>query len=198
MLVATTKGSQPMPETNGLTRREATLGCVALGLLARAIPAASAETALQQGLKPLERLIGIWRGEGEGQPGASTVERRYEPALLSQFLLVRNTSSYTPQQKNPKGQIHEDMGIYSFDEARERIVFRQFHVEGFVNQYVGSVMTPESETIVFESEAIENIPMGWRARETYRFLDANTFEEIFELAEPGMDFALYSHNRLRR
>jgi hypothetical protein len=187
-----------MPKTKRLTRREAMLGCVALGVLARIIPAAGADTTLQQSLKSLERLIGVWRGEGDGQPGASKVERSYEPALGGQFLMVRNRSSYAPQQRNPIGEIHDDMGFYSFDKARECIVLRQFHAEGFVNQYVARRATPESETILFESETIENIPTGWRARETYRFLDTDTFEEVFELAEPGMDFTLYSRSRLRR
>jgi hypothetical protein len=48
-------------------------------------------------------------------------------------------------------------------------VLRQFHVEGFVNQYV---LEPGStpERLVFTTEAIENIPAGWRARETIRVL----------------------------
>ena len=45
---------------------------------------------------------------------------------------------------------------------------------------------------MFTTEAIENIPAGWRARETY------ILEEIFELAPPGKDFELYSRNRLTR
>jgi hypothetical protein len=34
---------------------------------------------------------------------------------------------------NKTGEIHEDMGMIGYDRARERFVFRQFHVEGFVN-----------------------------------------------------------------
>ena len=50
---------------------------------------------------------------------------------------------------------------------------------------------------MFTTEAIENIPPGWRARETY-VIGADRLEEIFELAEPGKDFAVYSRNRLTR
>ena len=35
------------------------------------------------------------------------------------------------------------------------------------------------------SEAIENIPAGWRAREIYTILNNDEFKERFELAEPG-------------
>ena len=50
----------------------------------------------------------------------------------------------------------------SFDKGRKRFVYRQFHVEGFVNQYVLEAEGEEGVR-VFVSEAIENIPGGWRA-----------------------------------
>ena len=53
----------------------------------------------------------------------------------------------------------------SFDSVRKRIVFRQFHVEGFVNQYALDA-TSLPDRLVFVSETIENIPAGFRARET--------------------------------
>jgi len=112
--------------------------------------------------------------------------------------MARNTSTYAPQKKNLSGEVHDDVGFYRFDRARRRAVLRQFHVEGFVNQYVATESALDSDVLVFESEAIENIPAGWRARETYRFSGADAFEEIFELAEAGKDFALYSRAQLRR
>ncbi len=51
---------------------------------------------------------------------------------------------------------------------------------------------------MFTTEAIENIPSGWRARETYVIHGTDEFEEIFELAAPGKDFETYSHARLKR
>ena len=53
-------------------------------------------------------------------------------------------------------------------------------------------------TVVFVSEGIENIPPGYRARETYIFNGPDDVEEVFELAEPSKEFALYSRTRLRR
>ncbi|HKZ36563.1 MAG TPA: hypothetical protein VJ184_02855 [Chryseolinea sp.] len=46
------------------------------------------------------------------------------------------------------------------------------------------------KTIVFISESIENIPPGFRAKETYQILNENEFTETFELAEPGKDFEI--------
>jgi hypothetical protein len=144
----------------------------------------------------LAPLLGRWSGTTEGQPGAGTVERHYEPVLGSRFVQVTNVSVYPPQDKNPKGERHQDVGFFSYDTARKTIVFRQFHVEGFVNQYVLEPAST-SDRLVFTTEAIENIPAGWRARETY-VISADRLEEIFELAEPGKDFAVYSRNRLAR
>jgi hypothetical protein len=76
-------------------------------------------------------------------------------------------------------------------------VLRQFHSEGFVNQYVGEPVW-EGTTIVFETESIENIPAGWRARETYRFVGPDDVVEVFELAEPGKAFEVYSETKLHR
>ena len=77
-------------------------------------------------------------------------------------------------------------------------VFRQFHVEGFVNQYVLDYLAPDSQRIAFVTEGIENIPAGWCAKETYTILNPNEFTELFELAEPGKDFEMYSENHLKR
>ena len=124
-------------------------------------PAVRADT-----LARLAGLVGEWNGISEGQPGKGQVERQYERVLGGKFIQVRNQSTYPPQEKNPKGEAHEDIGFFSFDSARKRIGFRQFHLEGFVNQYA---LDPSSraDRLVFSSESIENIPAGFRARETY-------------------------------
>jgi hypothetical protein len=146
---------------------------------------------------PLAPLVGHWTGTSEGQPGKGEVERQYERVLGSKFIQVRNRSTYPPQEKNPKGETHEDIGFFSFDSARMRVVFRQFHIEGFVNQYALEPLRTV-DRVVFTSESIENIPAGFRARETYVFSGSDQFEEIFEIAEPGKDFEVYSRSRLTR
>ena len=116
-------------------------------------------------LAPVARFLARWTGTSEGQPGKGEVERHYERILGAKFIQVRNRSRYPPQEKNPKGETHEDIGFLSFDSGRKRLVLRQFHVEGFVNQYL---LEPNStpDRLVWISEAIENIPAGFRARET--------------------------------
>jgi hypothetical protein len=149
---------------------------------------------------PLERLaflVGTWQGTSEGQPGKGTVRREYARVLNDRFIRARNRSEYPPQERNPKGEIHEDEGLFSFDKARKRLVFRQFHTEGFVNTYLEEGESSTSR-IVFASETIENIPAGFRARETYLIQGTDAFEEVFEIAEPNKPFEVYSRTRFTR
>lgn len=149
---------------------------------------------------PFERvsfLIGRWEGTSEGQPGKGTVRREYARALNGRFIRVRNRNEYPSQEKNPKGEVHEDEGFMSFDRARKKLVYRQFHVEGFVNQYLEDGDSSPTK-VVFASESLENVPAGWRARETYVVHGPDEFEEIFELAESGKPFTIYSRARLKR
>ena len=95
----------------------------------------SSQATLSESLQPLAFLIGRWEGTSEGQPGVARVQREYTAVLNSRFIRVQNQSVYQPQAKNPKGEVHEDLGMFSFDSGRKRLVFRQFHKEGLVNQY---------------------------------------------------------------
>lgn len=148
--------------------------------------------------EPLKFFVGKWVGTGKGKPGASKIEREYQFVFNGKYLRVQSRSVYDPQPKNPKGEIHEEWGMISFDKSRKQFVFRQFHVEGFVNQYVTTSISTDGKSIVFTSEGIENIPAGWRARETYKVVGPDEFAETFELAEPGKDFQTYSEGRLHR
>ena len=107
-------------------------------------------------------MDGNIRGSTWGRKGGAGVRCVFG----ARFIQVRNRSIYLPREKNPKGETHEDIGFLGFDSSRKRMVFRQFHSEGFVNQYVLELnSTPDR--LVFTTEAIENIPSGFRARETY-------------------------------
>jgi hypothetical protein len=147
---------------------------------------------------PMQPFFGEWTGQGKSESGVGTYERSYEKILKGNFIEVRNKSSYPPSASNPKGEVHKDVGYISYDKSRKRFVLRQFHTEGFVNTYYLESISPDNKTLVFLTEAIENIPEGWRARETYRILSADEIEETFELAEPGGEFFEYSKVKLLR
>jgi hypothetical protein len=126
------------------------------------------------------------------------VERSYQFALKGKFIQVANESTYPEQPSNPKDEIHKEVGLISFDNVRKRFVLWQFRVEGFVNPYVSDAPAERARVITFTSESIENIPSGFRARETYTILGKDEFSERFEIAEPGKDFGLHSENHLQR
>jgi hypothetical protein len=148
--------------------------------------------------EPLRFLLGSWAGTGSGQPGVSSVDREYRLVLGDRFVEVRNTSTYAPQERNPKGEVHEDRGLISWDRARKRFMMRQFHVESFVIHYVADSLAASADSVVFTSQSIENIPAGYRARETYRILGPDELVERFEMADPGGEFKLYSESRPKR
>ena len=173
----------------------AILACLAASLLP--LSASSQPATKVDVWEPLKYFVGSWTGTSDGQPGKGTYARTYAFALNGKFINVTNKSTYAPQEKNPKGEVHEDWGMLSYDKSRRRFVLRQFHVEGFVNQYVAEP-TDDAKVLRFVSESIENIPAGFRARETYRIVGPDEFSETFEMAEPGKDFEVYSEARLKR
>ena len=88
------------------------------------------------------------------------------------------------------------MGVFSFDSDGSESCCGSFTPKASSTSTSSSDSPPGR--LVLTTEAIENIPAGWRARETYVFTGSDQVEEIFELAEPGKDFAAYSRNRLTR
>jgi hypothetical protein len=145
---------------------------------------------------PVRFLIGQWEGAASGKPGKGTTQREYRFALNQRFIEARNKTTFPAQPQNPKGEVHEDWGMLSFDRARKLFVLRQFHVEGFVNQYTAGAAP--GGVLRFISESIENIPAGWRARETMTVTGPDTFTETFELAQPGQEFEIYEETRFQR
>ena len=147
-------------------------------------------------LAPLNFFLSRWVGISEGQPGKGSAEREYRALLRARVVQLTNRNVYPPQLTNATGETHEDIGIFSFDRAAKKIRFRQFHVEGFVVDYASA--EANEKTLSFVSESIENIPSGYRSKETYVILGPDEFEEVFELAQPGKDFEVYSRTRLKR
>jgi hypothetical protein len=156
-------------------------------------PAAAADV-----WSPVRFMEGRWDGASEGQPGAGKVSRTYEFILEGRYLHERNTSTYPPPAAGKAGEVHRHWSFFSYDRGRKALVLRQFHQEGFVNQYVIKERGDGAGDLVFESESFENLPAGWKARETYRRLSADEFEETFELAAPARPFEVYSRTRFRR
>jgi hypothetical protein len=149
--------------------------------------------------KPFKYFVGKWEGAGVmDQVNKGKYERSYQFIFNNKFIEVNNKSTYPPTEKKPSGEVHEDLGIISYDKGRKTFVLRQFHIEGFVNQYKLDSISPDKKTIVFLSENIENIAPGFKAKESYQLLNDKEFIETFELAGPGGSFEVYSKVKLVR
>lgn len=145
---------------------------------------------------PVLPFVGEWRGTAEGEPGKGKVEREYRFVLKDRFIHERNVSTYFNDDGSVKER-HEHWSFISYDKARKLFVLRQFHQEGFVNTYAEKPELRSPSKLVFESEGFENLPSGWKARETYE-LAADKIVEVFELAEPGKEYHVYSKTVLTR
>jgi hypothetical protein len=168
----------------------------------RAVVALAAAAALAQGpppadpLAPVRFLAGRWTGEASGQPGKGVSEREYRFELRGRFLSGRSRTAYEPRPGKTAGEVHEDWSMLNYDRISRAPVLRQFHVEGFVNEYRLTSHAPDR--LEFTSFHIDNLPEGWRAREVWRIVSADEFIETFSIAEPGQDFKQYSETRLKR
>lgn len=100
--------------------------------------------------------------------------------------------------REPAGEIHEDLGVVSYDRSREKFVFRQFHIEGFVNQYTLDSLSADGATFVFSSEHIENAPPGTKAMLELAITGDSRLKTTFNVAFPGRDFQCFSKNDLER
>jgi hypothetical protein len=140
------------------------------------------------GLEFLNPLVGDWRGHSKGVFGTADVSRRAEFVLRGRFLRV-STTSISEQE------VHEDIGFFSYDAARDVVVLREFHNEGYVNRYIA--VADEDGRLVFESEHIEN-PYDPTLRARLVIQPGESLIESLELATGDKPFVACVELRLRR
>jgi len=141
---------------------------------------------------------GKWSGPATGTPGKGISSRQYAFDLNGRFLTARNRSVYELKTPTAPPEVHEDSAIFSYDRSRKTIVLRQFHSEGFVNEYTLSAVRDNGRELEFVTVRIENIPPGWKAKEVYSVVSPDEVFETFSLAAPGKEFEVYSTAHLRR
>ena len=134
-------------------------------------------------------LVGKWKGTGQGPTGApvQNVEWKF---VLGGSLLQCTTSSQA------RGDHHQDIGLISYDTSRQKFIYRAFHSEGFVNQYVATI-SPDGTVIEFVSESIENGPPGLRAMETLQF-KGTSLETTLRLATGDGPYKVCASAKLER
>ncbi|MEM7457666.1 MAG: VOC family protein [Planctomycetota bacterium] len=105
-------------------------------------------------------MVGSW--EGAGTVPAGDAEQSCEGKFIFGGRYLQCTSVSIAD-----GDYHEDVGFFSFDQARERFVYRAFHSEGFINTYLAEIIEEEGGTsITLTAESIENAPPGMKCEET--------------------------------
>ena len=105
------------------TQRARTPVLLVLCLLPASLSAQERLASTNQ-LSALDPFIGRWQGTTEGQPGKGTVEREYTRILNSRFVQVSSRSTYPRQERNPKGEKHEEMNQYMLvDSPQPTVVF---------------------------------------------------------------------------
>lgn len=148
---------------------------------------------------PFERMgfiLGEWSGTGKGFGNeTSTIESSFQLVMDGQYIEVKNDSRFEPTEKNPEGEHHIDHGFISFDKTRGKIVLRQFYIEGFVNQYFLNDSLSNDSTLIFETEAIENLPKG-KARWTIKKVSEEECETIFDVSFTGGEYTCLGTNNL--
>lgn len=159
-----------------------------------AATAVAAEPA-KDGLAELRWMEGDWRGIGEGDPGTSGSERHVDSYLGNKYIRATGLSVYPKQEKNPKGEVHSQLNLWSFDRARGAIVMREFDTLGFVCTYVLDKAASAPDRWVVVAESLENVPKGWKARYVITRMSADEYHELLELDPDGKGFQPYVTNR---
>lgn len=167
-------------------------------LVACAASLVSAQAAKTDPWAPLRAFEGKWEGPSEGKPGKGSTVREYRFELDGKFFYQSDTSRYEPADATAKPLVHRDIGYFSFDSASQKLVWRQFHSEGFVNEYTLESASQDGKSLEFVTTRIENLPTGFRAKKIYRIVSADEIEETFLLAPPGKDLEVYTRTRLTR
>lgn len=158
----------------------------------------AAEQPKADGLAELRWMIGEWRGVGQGDPGTSGSERHIDSYLDGKYVRSQGRSVYPKQEKNPKGEIHAQLDLWSYDKARGAIVLRQFDTLSFVGTYVLDKAASGPDRWVLVAESLENVPKGWKARYVFTRKSDDEYHEMLELDPDGKGFQPYVTNRFLR
>ena len=147
---------------------------------------------------PVRVFEGKWEGSVTGKPGKQFSSREYQFVSGGTFLWQHDHSVYEAKSPDEGPKVREDFGYFSYDKFLKKIVWRQFHSEGLVNEYWLESVSADGKSLEFVTVRIENLPPGWRAKKSYRVLSLDEIEETFSLAPPEKEFDTYTVAHLKR
>ena len=149
-----------------------------------------------RGLGQLQFLIGSWQGQGEGFGQKSEVEHTYQSLFQGQFIQSKTKST----TRGPDGkvlEVHEDLGLFSYDGARQLVVMRGFYSEGYVNTYLMEDTGDAKNQLIFTTESTENAG-GMRARLRLQIISEDQYEMTLDLAQGESEFKPCQKTRMRK
>ena len=144
--------------------------------------------------RSLRGLEGSWEGEIDGKWGTGRGVREFKIVVGGKYLQVRHSSVRPPQPATPEGDEHEELGVFSYDQQRGLVAYREFLGEGYVTRYR---CTAAGDSIVCESEDIENGP-DLQTRLVLVMVDNHHFIEIYEIGRQGKELERWFTNHWRR
>ncbi len=148
----------------------------------------------QNSIKDLDFFIGNWQGIETGVAGNGIGFRTYEYELGDNYIFVKNQSTFPRSEKKPLGEVHRDIGIFSYNSNNSKIVFRSFNVEGYTNIYEIDTAQTTKDRFVFITREIENNPGKWKAKLIFNIDSDTQFTEEFLIAMDGVNFRPFLKN----
>lgn len=139
-------------------------------------------------------LIGNWQGVETGVSGDGIGFRAYTYELGKNYIMERNQSTFPKSDKKPKGEVHRDIGIFSYNANKEEIVYRSFNIENFTNIFVLNDSLSTETKFIFITREIENNPGNWKARVVIEKISDTEFKEFFNIAMDGETFNPFLQN----
>lgn len=153
----------------------------------------------QNNFQKIDFIIGNWNGTGTGFGNStSTIKASYNFIMNKKYIEVTHESHFKPTEKKPKGEHHIDKGFISFDTSRNKIMYRQFNNEGYVNQYILNEELSSENKLIFETETIENFVPGGKARLTIKKINETGIQTIFDVSFPNKEFSCFGTNNLKK
>jgi hypothetical protein len=123
------------------------------------------------------------------------IHKRFTRELRGTVLVERTVDMFAPAAATTDYEIHEDFTVYHPDGAT--LQAKGFFVEGFAWRSTVRVSVG-GDSIVVETDAVENGPPGSRARITMVRTGPHGFTSLFELAFGDAPLAPYERSVFTR
>lgn len=148
----------------------------------------------QSNLSQFNFLIGNWQGVETGLSGNGIGYRTYSYELGENYIMENNQSTFAKSEKKPMGEVHKDIGMFSYNSNKKEVVYRSFNIENFTNIFVLNDSLSTETKFVFITREIENNPGNWKARVIIEKISDTEFKEFFDIAMDGENFKPFLKN----